>query len=142
MKKRQVLELMNPDVVCATPEMTVAAAARLLGRRWVGGAPVVDESGRPIGVISQNDLVRHTAQRKTVAETGEFYTDDENYQDLAHVTADLSDTPVEKVMQKRVYTVGREASAAHAASIMRERRVHRLFVTERGRLVRVVEETC
>jgi CBS domain-containing protein len=151
MVKRRVSDLMNPHVVCAKPGMTVREVEKLLASRGVSGAPVVDGSGVILGVISQNDLVRHASQRVTLGESGRFFTDVEDYTDLAGLTVDLSDTPIDKIMQKNVFTVGRDSSVAIAANIMRERRIHRLLVTERGQLVgvisswdllRVVEETC
>ena len=42
MTKRRVQELMNPDVVCLEPGMTVGEAERVLATRHVGGAPVVE----------------------------------------------------------------------------------------------------
>ncbi len=151
MAKRRVSELMNPNVVCARPEMTVAEAAKLLAVRGVSGAPVVDEQGRILGVVSQNDLVRHSTKQVSAEESGRFYSDDELFEDLADVPVDVSDTPVEEVMSRRVYTVSRDTSVAVAANIMRERHIHRLIVSERTRVVgvitsldllRVVEENC
>ncbi len=142
---------MNPDVVCARPDTTAGDLARLLAERRAGGAPVVDGSGRVLGAISLDDLVRHESREITVAEAGQFHTDDEDYRELASTRADLKDTLVEKLMHQRVYTVARDAGVAVAANIMRERRVHRLYVTDGGRLVgvisaldlmRVVEEAC
>ena len=46
--------------------------------------------------------------------------------------------PVETVMSKEVYTVPRDSSAAAGASIMRQRKIHRLLVTDQGLLVGVV----
>jgi CBS domain-containing protein len=146
-----VAELMNPDVVCARPDMTIGAVARLLATRGVSGAPVVDAGGRVLGIVTQNDLVRHATRRVTVAEAGRFVTDEDDYGDLAGLPADLSATLVEKVMSAPVFSVSRNSSVAVAAHIMRERHVHRLVVTEQGRLVgmisaldlmRVVEEVC
>jgi len=151
MPKRIVAELMNPDVVCATPDMSVAQVGRLLAERGVSAAPVVGPQGQVLGIITQHDLVRHAARRMTVAEAGRFVTDDRGYEEIERLPADLSSTLVEKVMHQPVYGVDRRSSVAVAANIMRERRVHRLVVTERGRLVgvisaldlmRVVEESC
>jgi CBS domain-containing protein len=145
-----VSDLLNPDVVCLRPETPVAEAEQLFARSGVGTAPVVDAQGSVVGVISHSDLVRHDAQRVSVEEAGHFYTDECDYGDLATLRSDRSRTPVEKLMRRRVWTVGRDAGVAVAANVMRERRVHRLFVTERGRLVgmvtaldllRVVEES-
>ena len=151
MAKRRVGELMNPDVVCARPEMTVAEVGKLLALRGVSGAPVVDDQGRLLGIVSQNDLVRHSAEPVTAEESGRFYSSDPDYRDIGALKVDVSDAPVSEVMSKRVHTVSRDTSVAIAANIMRERRIHRLVVTDRTRVVgvitsldlmRVVEEIC
>jgi CBS domain-containing protein len=118
--------------------MTAGEVEKLLALRGVSGAPVVDDLGRILGVVSQNDLIRHVSTPTTVEASGHFHTDVDEYRDLGQLPADHSDTPVTEVMSSRVYTVSREASAAVAANIMRERRIHRLLVTEKGRLVGVV----
>ena len=136
--RRRVSELMNPDVVCLAPEMTVAEAQKLLAARGVSGAPVVDGHGQAIGVISQSDLVRHQARRVTAGQSGRFYSDMEEYQDIAELPVDLSQTPIRELMSAHVFSVTRDTGVAAAASIMRDRHIHRLLVTERGRLVGVV----
>jgi CBS domain-containing protein len=129
---------MNPDVVSARPGMTVDEVRHLLATRGISGAPVVDDSGRILGIISLSDLVRRSDQRTTVGESGRFFSNVEEYRDLADLPRDVSDAPVESLMSKEVYTVPRDASAATGASIMRERKIHRLLVTDRGLLVGVV----
>jgi CBS domain-containing protein len=138
MPRRRISELMNPNVVSARPEMTVAEVGNLLATHGFTGAPVVNESGKILGVVSQSDLVRETDRQTTLGESGRFFTDVDEYRDLANLPRDLSDAPVESVMSKEVYTVPRDASAALAASIMRERKIHRLFVTDDGSLVGIV----
>jgi CBS domain-containing protein len=138
MPSRRISELMNPEVVCARPGMTVAEVRHLLATRGISGAPVVDDSGRILGVISLSDLVRQTDRRTTVGESGHFFTNVNEYRDLANLPRDASDAPVETLMSKEVYTIPRDSSAAAGASIMRERKIHRLFVTDQGVLVGVV----
>jgi CBS domain-containing protein len=138
MPHRPISELMNPHVVSARPGMTVAEVSSLLASRGISGAPVVNESGKILGVVSQSDLVRETDRRTTLGESGRFFTDVDEYRDLANLPRDWSDVPVETVMSKEVYTVARDASAALGASIMRQRKIHRLFVTEDGSLVGIV----
>ncbi|HYB12233.1 MAG TPA: CBS domain-containing protein [Myxococcota bacterium] len=137
-KRRSVAELMNPDVVCLPPEASVREAELTLVKRGVSGAPVVDARGRPIGVISQRDLARYLSERATAGASGRFYSDVEEYQEIADVRVDRSSTPVSELMSDEVYSVTRETGVAVAANIMRERRIHRLMVTDRGRLVGIV----
>jgi CBS domain-containing protein len=138
MKKRAVSELMNPDVVCVRPGMTVKEVEQLLASRGVSGAPVVDDAGHILGVVSQSDLVRRRSTRVTAGESGRFFTDDDEYRDIASLPIDASQTPVEEVMHKEVYSVTRDTGVAVAANIMRERRIHRLLVTEKDCLVGVI----
>lgn len=135
---RRVHELMNPNVVCARPGMTLREVARLLTRRRVSGAPVVDDRGRILGIVTQNDLTRALSRRIATGDAGRFYTSLDEYRDLGRLPASPATTPVEEVMRRRVYTVPRDAGVAIAAHIMRERRVHRLLVTERGLLVGII----
>jgi len=137
-KRRSVSELMNPDVVCVAPDATAREAEEMLVKRAVSGAPVVDPGGRPVGVISQRDLARHLSARATAGESGRFYTDVEEYQEIGQQRIDRSSTPVSELMSTEVYSVTRETGVAVAANIMRERRIHRLLVTDRGRLVGIV----
>jgi CBS domain-containing protein len=136
--KRRVHELMNPDVLCVTPKTTVREVEQLLAKRNVSGAPVIDERGRAVGVISQSDLVRHQSERATAGESGRFYSDDDDYRDIAAMPVDRSDTPVEQIMSRHVHAVTRETGVAAAANVMRERHIHRLLVTDRGIVVGVV----
>ena len=137
-KRRSVAELMNPDVVCVPPEATAREAEEILVKRAVSGAPVVDARGRPIGVISQRDLARHLSARATAGESGQFYSDVEDYQEIGEQRVDRFSTPVSELMTPEVHSVTRETGVAVAANIMRERRIHRLMVTDRGRLVGIV----
>ncbi len=150
-KPRRIAELMNPDVVTLDPSTTVREAERRLAQRGVSGAPVVDSAGHVLGVVSQNDLVRADTGGQTAAESGQFFTSIEEFADLANVEIGLADKPISEVMSKRVFSVQRDTSVAVAANIMRERRIHRLLVIDKGTLVgvvttfdllRVVEETC
>jgi len=75
----------------------------------------------------------------------------EDYADLGATLAAPSSLHVSDVLTPRVYSVNRDTGVAVAANIMRERRIHRLLVLDKGVLVgivssldllRVVEELC
>jgi CBS domain-containing protein len=135
---RRVHELMNPDVVCTAPDTPAGEALALLLERDVADAPVVGAEGHILGVISQATLVRHVETPATAEETGRFFTDDEAYRDIGSMPDHQTATPVEKIMSREIHPVTRETGVAVAANIMRERGLHRLFVTDHGRLVGVV----
>jgi CBS domain-containing protein len=53
----KVADLMTGDVVTATPEMPLKAAARLLAKRGVSGMPVIDDERHVLGVLSEADVL-------------------------------------------------------------------------------------
>lgn len=129
---------MNPDVVVARPDMPAGEALQLLLDRGVADVPVLNADGRIVGIVSQSALVRHVDAHVTARETGHFFTDDEDYRELGDVRTTQTQTPVEKIMSTEMHPVTRETGVAVAANIMRERRLHRLFVTDQGKLVGVI----
>jgi CBS domain-containing protein len=58
------LDLMAPDAPTLSAAMTLREAARILSEHGLGAAPVLDEAGRPVGVLSRADIVRHGAQKE------------------------------------------------------------------------------
>lgn len=56
-----VVSIMAQDVVTCRPEDSLELVERTLGQHQIRRAPVVDETRRPLGVISVNNLARHAA---------------------------------------------------------------------------------
>ena len=54
----RVEDFMTRRVVTITPDTTLLAAAKLMLEHRVGGLPVLDASGRIIGIFSESDLLR------------------------------------------------------------------------------------
>jgi CBS domain-containing membrane protein len=55
-------DLMSPDVVAIPRHLSLRGAAERLEQARVSGAPVVDEEGHCLGVVSSADLVRWLSQ--------------------------------------------------------------------------------
>ena len=101
-RPRRVSELMNPDVVTLRPDQSLVEAQQVLSSKSVSGAPVVDASGRVIGVVSQNDLVRNAAHPDTVAQAGQFFSSVEDYADIGMTLVAPSSQRVSDVLTPRV----------------------------------------
>jgi CBS-domain-containing membrane protein len=52
-------DIMNPHVVSVTDTMDLREVAKIFMEEGITGAPVVDEMGHLVGVISQSDLVEY-----------------------------------------------------------------------------------
>jgi CBS domain-containing protein len=58
-----IAEIMTTNVVSVTPDLGVETLTRLFLERDFSGAPVIDESGRAIGIVSKTDLLRESFER-------------------------------------------------------------------------------
>jgi CBS domain-containing protein len=56
--RRSACDLMTTEVITISPRASVAAAARVMHGRKVKRLPVVDASGRLVGIISRADVLR------------------------------------------------------------------------------------
>src|SRR5579864_3732088 len=60
-------QIMTRSVVTVTPDTTIVDAANLMLQRHVSGLPVVDATGKLVGVVSEGDFIRRSeigTQRK------------------------------------------------------------------------------
>ncbi|MFF9011684.1 CBS domain-containing protein [Streptomyces sp. NPDC014870] len=62
MQHRTVFEVMTHDVVTAAPETSFKQIARLFADNDISAVPVVDPDRRLLGVVSEADLLRTTAE--------------------------------------------------------------------------------
>ncbi len=60
-------DLMTPNPMSIGAETTVPEAIAWLTEKGFSAAPVIDESGRPIGVVSRADILVHERERLRAA---------------------------------------------------------------------------
>ncbi len=138
---RHVSDAMVRDVVALAGNTSLDAASRLFTLHQISGAPVVDEDGRPVGVVSRSDLL--DAERPRSGQPGgRLYYRIWNGQIRA--TGMLTDAPApdpgvaSDVMTSPLVTIAEDAPIEEAARRMLAMRVHRLFVVKGDRLVGVL----
>src|SRR3712207_3274318 len=56
-------DLMSTNLVVVPPETPVTAVAELLAARGISAVPVVDASGKPLGIVTEGDLIRRLAEQ-------------------------------------------------------------------------------
>jgi CBS domain-containing protein len=134
-----VRDLMVGDVLTFTPDQNVQEAVRALVLRSVGGAPVVDDDGRVVGVLSVGDLIVEEARLHFPTIVNLFgvnvalpWHDRELDESVAKALGEF----VRDVMSSPVFSVGPDDTVEDAATLMHDNRVSRLPVVDRdGRLV-------
>jgi CBS domain-containing protein len=133
----QAKELMSADLVVVPPEMPVAAVAELLAARGISAAPVVDEGGRPLGIVTEGDLIRRLAEQPRGPLTW-FLDLFRDATPLARRFAKAQGRTARDVMTRELVAVGEEAPAEEIARLMEAHGIRRVPVLREGRLAGMV----
>jgi CBS domain-containing protein len=128
-------DLMTRGVVAIPREMSLRAAAHRLMQTGVSGAPVVDEQGRCVGVLSRADLVRYLDQGEPSVETEETTDYSSDWQVVE--SDPVPDTA--RYMTTNVITARPETRIGELARLMDRERIHRVLITDLvGRVIGIV----
>jgi acetoin utilization protein AcuB len=122
-----VRDWMTPDPVVVRADAAVAVAVDLLRTRKIRHLPVVDETGRLVGIVTDRDL-------------RQLVFDPRMREALGDSTIGLAALPVREVMTWAVLSVRSDSDLRAAARLMRERRIGALPVVEAGRVVGILSE--
>jgi CBS domain-containing protein len=105
---KRARDVMTPDPVCCSPGTTLDQVAQLMAANNCGEIPVLDTADRPVGVITDRDIVcRVVAEGKNP---------------MAHT--------VESSMTSSVITVRAEASIDEVIATMEEHQIRRVPVVD------------
>jgi predicted transcriptional regulator len=130
-------DLMTPNPLSIRQNATVKEGAAFLSDRGISAAPVIDDAGRAVGVLSRADIVVHHRQEaQFVPDSSEYYerTDLATRADerlLASFQVENVDpSQVRDIMTPLVLAVLLNDSARKVIAQMVDKKVHRLFVLD------------
>jgi CBS domain-containing protein len=129
-----VTTIMTAPVVSVERDASIENVQWLLVERGIGAVPVVDRSGRPIGIVAKTDLLRDRDEPTTsvnLASRAALEAGSSERQTSGLRAGDLM-TPV-------VHAVLRHTSIAATAAVMARERVHHVVVvTDDGSIAGIV----
>ncbi len=106
-------DLMTPNPVSISEHAAIIDAASILSNREFSALVVINDAGRPVGVVSRTDIVRREAKPST--------------------------TDVREIMTAVVVSVKSDDPAWEVVAKMTALKLHRLFVVDRtGVLIGVI----
>ena len=134
-------DLMTPNPLSLREDASIREAIAFLVDRGISGAPVIDEAGRPVGVLSQTDVLIHDREEveHLCGTDVEYGTPLPRHWWNEYQIERVDTTPVRDLMTPAVFCVSADTPAGGVIEQMRELNVHRLFVVdEAGVLIGVV----
>jgi CBS domain-containing protein len=130
-----VEDVMTRHVITVRPETTVHEAARLMFTNRISGIPVVDESGRVVGIVSDGDLIVRQRRPKPKPWWRLFF---ENGERLVREYQKIVGLTVADVMTRPALVISPVFGIETAAAILDNRQIRRLPVVRDGQLVGIV----
>jgi CBS domain-containing protein len=116
---------MHTDVITIAPDASIGELVQSLADARVSGLPVVDQTGRVIGVVSATDVLQAAGEKDDTRARSNMF----------------EHTTVRDIMTPNAQVIGPDADARQAAQQMLYTEVRRLFVEDQGRLVGVISQT-
>ncbi len=135
-------DLMSENPISLRADASVQEAIALMTDRGFAAAPVIDDTGRPIGVVSVTDILVHDREyvrylKSDATVTADLRNRSSLPEDMGIEIVDR--TPISEIMTPAVFTIRPDTSAAEVVRTMLARKVHHLFVAdESGVLVGVI----
>lgn len=134
----KVEEIMTRDVVTVKENHTLMEAAKIIRERKVSGAPVLNEEGDIVGVLSEADVLKVLGDIPWYS-LNKILHFQEQEQDIQQEMEKMDEIKVREVMSKHPQTVDSDNLIYDAASIMHSTGYNRLPVVDnRGKVVGIV----
>jgi CBS domain-containing protein/PII-like signaling protein len=133
-RQTRVRDTMTPNPQKVGLETSLAEVARLLLSSTFTGLPVVDQDSRPVGVISQGDLIYKAGMPMRLGLLAES-----DRAKVSGVLEALAPRQAREVMTRPAVTIAQDSLVTEAIDLMLSKKVTRLpVVDEAGRLVGIL----
>ena len=138
-----VEEVMTTDVVTLNGYMSIREAAELLAARNISGAPVVDNDGKLIGVLTETDILRSVKNAAdqvhmvfpSLHTMGVMFELSKGETEIMKAFEEQANTVVMDVMTTSVVYCTPDTSMNEVASILVDKRINRIPVVDEERRV-------
>ena len=136
----KVKDIMTKELITVSPATEITSAAKILLEKRINGLPVIDDSGKLVGILCQSDLV---AQQKRIP-IPSVYTLLDSFIPLTSLrridkeVKKIAALKVEQAMTPDPVTIGPETDIEDVARLMVDKKYHTLPVMDGDKIVGIV----
>jgi len=123
----KVGDIMSSPVITVPPSLPVKHVAAILVEKRISGVPVVDESERLVGIVTEADLVPLETEPDPRSHVLPLPPRERRLPSTA-----------EEAMTREVISLSESADVAEAARLMLDRRIKRIPIISEGRFIGIV----
>ena len=137
----RAMDVMTTNVITVGLDTTVQALATLLSERGISGVPVVDNTGKLIGIVSEGDLLHRAetgTERRTTRRRSRWLDSFSADQEAAREYVKEHGRTVGEIMTREVITVNDTTDLADVATLLETKKIKRVPVLHDGKLVGII----
>jgi len=140
MKQYAAQDIMSKTILSVKPDTTVKELAKFFLEHQLSGAPVLDEQGKLVGIVTEGDVIFRDANvhLPTVVTIFDSIIYLENPHKYEHELQKIIGGKVADIMTQDIVTITPQTSMQEMATIMHEKKRHLLPVMEQEQLVGIV----
>jgi CBS domain-containing protein len=133
-------DIMTKEVITVTTDTTIRDLAEIITKHRIGSVPVVDSTGKLIGIVTESDLIEqdksfHIPTVISLFDWIIYLESDKKFErELKRMTA----RTVGDVYTTEVVSVAPTTPVSEVADLMSGERINAIPVVEEGRLVGIV----
>jgi len=143
----EIKKVMHKEVLTLRPDDTLSDAVKLFGDHKIGGAPVVDDDNRLLGLISEFDIIKMLKTKTTKLSMvfpsshslGLTFQESIVYKEIQEAFSDVSHMEVRDLMTNDVITARENQHLEEVAPELLKEHVKRIpIVDENNRVVGIL----
>lgn len=142
----KVEDVMTKKVITLKPSQTVAEAVNELAEHHISGAPVTDEKGKTVGILTEKDILNalKTSTKSiemvypSLSVVSVAFVETDKIKETMEAFAEISNMKVSDIMVKDYVFAEKGTDLAKVVEIMGLRGINRVPVLESGKLVGIV----
>jgi len=129
-------DIMTRNVISVRLSGTLEELARLLVEHRISGAPVTDEKGHLIGIVTENDLIRKNKRFHipTVIRLFDAFIMLQSQSMIEEEIKEMAAVEVRDIYSKDFITVSEETPLDEVATLMSERGMYLIPVVKDGKI--------
>jgi CBS-domain-containing membrane protein len=133
-------DIMTKEVITVRPDTSLSELSAILVKNKISGAPVVDDSGALVGMVTENDLISQNKRLHipTVVSFLDAAIYLESSKKFEQEVKRMAATKVGEICSRKALTITEETTIVDIATIMAEKKVHLLPVVKDGKIVGIV----
>ena len=133
-------DIMTKDVITVSPATTLEDLAHILIKHNISGAPVVNDDGALIGIVTENDLISKNKRLHipTVMRLFDAYIMLESPATIEKEIRRMVAVTVNDICTKEVVSVSEETTVEEIATAMSEKKAYLIPVTVGNKVVGII----